>query len=192
MMQLKANRPLFALLLAISFLFSACGGSETTETVEETTASVAEVAALLAPTEEGIPYPIYESFAEMEDLLQQTDDRTYVINFWATWCGPCVAEMSYFEKLGEEADESVQIVMVSLDFKKDIRTKLLKFVEDRALDLPVVALADGDYNAWIDLVDPEWEGAIPYTLVYRGDKRVHHKVKFNSYEELQDFVAEVE
>ncbi len=172
-------------------LFTACGNSPAA-TQPAAGAEGEELARLLAPNEADIPYPIYDSFAEMAGLLKQTDDRTYVINFWATWCGPCVEEMAYFEKLGSEADEEdLQIVMVSLDFQKDVRTKLRRFVEDRKLKLPVVALADGDYNAWIDQVDPDWEGAIPYTLVYRGDERRQHSVKFNSYEELQNFVAEV-
>ncbi|MTB52819.1 TlpA disulfide reductase family protein [Lewinella sp. W8] len=149
----------------------------------------ATVEALLTPNEDGLTYPVYETYDEIDALLRQEDGRTYVINFWATWCAPCVAEMPYFEQLADETD--TEVIMVSLDFRRDIRTKLKTFVEKRELDLPVVALADSDYNSFIDRVSPEWSGAIPATVIYRNADRKFHGEKFASYEELRDAVAEL-
>jgi hypothetical protein len=74
--------------------------------------------------------------------------------------------------------------MVSLDFRRDVRTKLLKFIKERPFDLPVIALTDTKTNVWIDQVDPEWGGAIPITIVYRQDKRLFFADQFANYEEL--------
>lgn len=154
-------------------------------------AETAPLAELLSPNVDTLPYPVYENFDAIAPLFEQQDDRTYVINFWATWCQPCVEEMPYFEQLAREMDDEIQLVMVSLDFQRDISTKLKRFVEERQLDLPVVALADADYDSWIDRVNPEWGGAIPVTVIYRGDERYFHTEKFVDYAELVEAVAEV-
>jgi thiol-disulfide isomerase/thioredoxin len=148
------------------------------------------IAALLVPNQDDLSYPVYTSFDEVTALFDHAKaDETLVINFWATWCQPCVEELPYFEQLARETE--VRVVMVSLDFKKDVATKLKKFVEQRNLKLPIVALADGDYNSWIDRVDPSWGGAIPVTLIYRGDERRFHDTKFENYDELRTAVAAV-
>ena len=82
------------------------------------------------------------------------------------------------------AEKPVRIIMVSLDFRKDIPTKLLSFVRERPFTLPLIALADGRYAEWIDKVDPEWEGAIPFTIVYKGDRRRSEMGKLADYEAL--------
>jgi thiol-disulfide isomerase/thioredoxin len=136
-----------------------------------------------------LPYPIVADFDDLAPIFSRTDDKIYVINFWATWCGPCVEELPYFEKLAEETNsEEVEIVMVSLDFRRDVRTKLLKFVKERPFNLPVIALTDTKTNLWIDKVDPEWGGAIPITIVYRQDKRLFFPDQFANYEELLNAV----
>ncbi|SER00432.1 TlpA disulfide reductase family protein [Neolewinella agarilytica] len=143
---------------------------------------------LLQPNKEELSYPVYESFDDIAPLFTQDDDKTYVINFWATWCKPCVEEMPYFEQLAKEAGPDTEVIAVSLDFKKDIETKLKKFVDGHPDLPPVIALADSKYNDWIDRVDPDWGGAIPVTVIYRGDKRVFHSEKYNSYAELKSSV----
>ena len=46
-------------------------------------------------------FPVY-NFSELEPLLNKVDNKTYVVNFWATWCAPCVKELPYFEQLNAE------------------------------------------------------------------------------------------
>lgn len=140
----------------------------------------------------GLPYPVVETFAELEPIFHRQSDTTYVINFWATWCKPCVEELPYFEQLHKEmAGQKVKIILVSLDFKKDIPTKLLKFVQDRKLEPEVIALADGRYNDWIEKVDPQWGGAIPITVVYSPKGRRFQPEQFANYGELKRMVLEV-
>jgi thiol-disulfide isomerase/thioredoxin len=133
-----------------------------------------------------LPYPVVENFADLAPLFSQQTDTTYVINFWATWCAPCVAELPYFEQLAAEyEDEAVRFVMVSLDFKREVDRKLLRFVQDRPFSLPTVALIDPASNVWIDQVEPTWTGAIPVTIIYRKDKRLFHDSSFADYAELK-------
>jgi len=165
-------------LVILCGLLTACGGN-----AAEESAMVAPLAEILTPNEADLPYPIYASYDSIAPLLEASDDdQTYVINFWATWCQPCVEELPYFERLAAETD--AQVIMVSLDFKRDVRTKLKAFVENRPLNLPVVALTDAKYDRWIDRVNPDWGGAIPVTIIHQGTHRAFHDGKFASYEEL--------
>ena len=133
---------------------------------------------------------IYKTFDEFEPVLHQKNDTTYIINFWATWCGPCVKELPYFEELqAQYADEKVKVVLVSLDFKKKLQSKLVPFLNDRKIASEVIVLLDGKASKWIDRVDPSWSGAIPVTLVRKGEKMVFHETVFHSTAELQEIVT---
>ena len=144
-------------------------------------------------TTDSLPYPIVDNFDDLAPIFSREDGKTYVINFWATWCGPCVEELPYFERLAEEtAGQDVEIILVSLDFKRDVRTKLLKFIQERPLELPVIALTDSKTNVWIDKVDPEWGGAIPITIVYKNDERRFFAEQFSNYEELAEAVQSIQ
>ncbi len=126
------------------------------------------------------------SFEEFEPYLHKSNDTTYVINFWATWCKPCVEELPYFEELHRAyQNQPVRVVLVSLDFKHQIETKLLPFLEKHNVESEVVVLYAPNANAWIDKVDSRWSGAIPATVVYRNDDQLFHGEKFNSYRDLE-------
>jgi thiol-disulfide isomerase/thioredoxin len=111
-------------------------------------------------------------FKQLESYLHMDNDTTYVINFWATWCAPCVKEMPYFEDLNNDmADRPVRVYLVSLDFPQHYESSLLPFVEKRKIKSRVLYLDDGKANQWIPKIDSEWTGAIPATLIYRGTDR---------------------
>jgi thiol-disulfide isomerase/thioredoxin len=137
----------------------------------------------------GQQIPVFQNFEEVESLFHREDDATYVINFWATWCKPCVEEMPYFERLHDAfPDEKLKVVLVSLDFEQQLESKLIPFLEKNKLRSDVLVLLDGNFNRWIDKVSEEWSGAIPVTLVYNAKGRSVHNNQFASYEELEDMV----
>jgi thiol-disulfide isomerase/thioredoxin len=181
-------------LLILGLLLAAFAGGcqgQVTNPEQQRTADDAPSVPRLNNTDT-LPYPVIAQFDDLAHLFSSQSDTVYVINFWATWCAPCVAELPYFEKLADETTgQPVQLVMVSLDFQRDIRTKLYRFVKDRPLHLPVVVLADDRYHEWIDRVDPEWTGAIPITLIYKGAERRFFGTAFASYEELESAVREL-
>lgn len=136
--------------------------------------------------------PVYTSFDAFEHWLHLDNDTTYVINFWATWCKPCVEELPYFEQLHEQfKDQKVKVVLVSLDFKRDIERKLLPFIATKQLKSAVVVLADSRYNDWIEKVSTQWDGAIPVTLMYKGGKREFKAEEFANYKELKTMMEQV-
>ena len=120
--------------------------------------------------------------------LNRNSDTLYVINFWATWCKPCVKELPNYELLNENyKGQKVKVILVSLDFAKDYENILLPFLKKKAIKSEVVLLNDPNGNEWIDKVNTNWSGAIPATLVYSGNSRDFYEQSFN-YEQLDSIV----
>lgn len=133
--------------------------------------------------------PVFEKYDALEPVLNVDNDTAYIINFWATWCAPCIKEMPYFEQLHRAYQgQKVKVILVSLDFSRQLESKLLPFVTGRNLEPEVIALIDHDYNSWIDRVSPEWSGALPVTLIRKGAQRQIVLEEFSSYEELESIV----
>lgn len=125
-------------------------------------------------------------------LSTLSNDSTYVLNFWATWCSPCVKEIDYFEKFHRDrVDSKLKVILISLDFVKQLDSRVLPFLEDKGISAEVRIMTDTDYNAWIDRVDPSWTGAIPATLIYNKDHRVFLEKEL-SYNELVKHVQQIE
>ena len=113
------------------------------------------------------------------DKLMQKDDGIYVINFWASWCGPCVVEMPYFETLANDFRiNNVKVVFISLDFKRDLEI-VKRFVENKKINSPVYILDEPDYDSWIDKVSIKWSGSIPATLISQGNKKEFYEQSFD-------------
>jgi thiol-disulfide isomerase/thioredoxin len=131
---------------------------------------------------------VYETFNAFEkDFLQpKNNDTTYIVNFWATWCVPCVKELPYFEELNTKyKNKKVKIGLVSLDFPENIESRLLPFIAKKNLQNKVVLLADGKTNSWIDKVDPNWSGAIPITLFLKGKHKNFYEKDYHNTSELE-------
>jgi thiol-disulfide isomerase/thioredoxin len=99
-------------------------------------------------------------------LVEEKSDRIQVINFWATWCAPCVKELPFFEKLNAERKEAVSVTLVSMDLELDPNPeKVYKFITQKNIRSNVLLLDETNPNEWIDKISSEWSGALPATLV---------------------------
>jgi thiol-disulfide isomerase/thioredoxin len=102
--------------------------------------------------------------AELQKLIHQPGP-VKVINFWATWCAPCVKEMPLFEKLNRN-DKNSKVILVSMDYDLDPDpAKVKRFIERKKILSEVVILAEENPNDWIEKIDKNWSGALPSTLV---------------------------
>ncbi|MBS1623450.1 MAG: TlpA family protein disulfide reductase [Bacteroidetes bacterium] len=112
-------------------------------------------------------------FGELQRVMTAKNDTTYVINFWATWCVPCVKEFPAFQALAaKHKNEKVRVVMVSLDFASERDKTLAPFLSKHPIDGKVMLLDEPDYNSWIDRVEKSWGGEIPVTLIVNGAKGI--------------------
>jgi thiol-disulfide isomerase/thioredoxin len=109
---------------------------------------------------------------ELEKILNNPEDKLFVVNFWATWCAPCVKELPHFETVSKDYNsKNIRFLLVSLDFPSQIDKQLIPFLKKNSITLSVSVMMESDYNSWIDKVDPAWQGDIPATLIFNNFKK---------------------
>jgi thiol-disulfide isomerase/thioredoxin len=115
--------------------------------------------------------------------LHKQNDTVYLINFWATWCGPCRKEMPAIEAIGEKyKSNKFKILLVSLDFRDQLDISLLPYLKANAIKSEVVLLDDPRQDHWIDNINHEWEGDLPYTIIYGPNFRDFYTQAFTFHE----------
>jgi len=177
---------LFAVLLLIS-----CKNEQKQSNIEQKQSNIPISRPIKIYSNNDVSVNAYD-YNSLEPFLKQKNDTTYVINFWATWCEPCVAELPFFEKINAKYKNSkVKVILVSLDMKKQVESRLLPFIVDNKLKSEVVLLSDPDSNTWIPKIDSSWSGAIPATIIYNSTKRNFYEQSFTFDEldkEVQSFI----
>lgn len=128
------------------------------------------------------------NYAQLENEFKVRSDTLKAINFWATWCKPCLEEMPYFVKAQEEyKNQKVNFIYVSLDFSKE-KNKVEQVANRIGLKGKIFLLKDNP-NVYINKIDPAWEGQIPISLIVQPDgSYVTHKAQFDNFEELNNFI----
>lgn len=130
-------------------------------------------------------------FDNLKPYFSKHNDTLYVVNFWATWCGPCVKELPYFEKLNQEfAERPVAVLLVSLDFSRNLNSKVIPFVRRRDLQSQVLFLHQPRGHEWMNHISRDWSGAIPATYIIRNDRKKasFYEQTFDDYSSLLDAV----
>ena len=122
------------------------------------------------------------NFEELSLFLEQEKDQMYVINFWATWCKPCIQELPYFEAAQKKYSGDIKVILVSLDFTDKLESQLIPFVSEKSIQSQVILLDDPHENEWIPKVDSTWSGAIPATLMIKGSKKKFFEKSFTEEE----------
>jgi thiol-disulfide isomerase/thioredoxin len=197
-MQMTINKMPAVLAFSIFALVASCK-KEVSDPLNKVTDSPLEKADdTIAVTHYPKPLKVYSNdtvsvrsydYAGLEHYLTQKNDTTYVVNFWATWCVPCVEELPNFEKINSNYRKNkVKVVLVSLDMAKMIETKLLPFIKQQQLKSEVVVLRDPDADSWIPKVDSTWSGAIPATVIYNSETRKFYERSF-TYDELEKEIS---
>lgn len=139
---------------------------------------------------EMVKYNNFETFEK--EVLNVAKKQPTLINFWATWCVPCMEEMPIFlEMYRSEKYANLNFVFVNMDFEKDIETKVKTYVSEEKILSNTVVLTAPKPNQWIDKVSEKWSGALPFTLITNKSKRATHNGKFHSVNEVEELLKQV-
>lgn len=132
--------------------------------------------------------------ADLEALMNDDSQKIQVINFWATWCGPCIKELPFFEKITEEGHPGVKVTLVSLDLELDPNPeKVYKFIAKKNIRSQVLLLDEPDPNAWINRIEPQWSGALPATVIINHETGKRKFIGRALHEgELKQFLDEIQ
>ncbi len=131
--------------------------------------------------------------SQLQEMMAKQSDHIKVINFWATWCAPCVKEIPLFEKLNRERTD-VKVTLVSLDLDLDPNPeKVYRFISRKNLQSEVVLLDEKDPNSYIDRIDKNWSGALPATLIINGRTGKRKFVEKELHDgDLEKLIAEIQ
>jgi len=116
------------------------------------------------------------------DLLKRIDrnnDTVYVLNFWATWCVPCVKELPAVDSFATaHKNEKVKVLLVSLDFKDELNAKVIPFLQKNHYATECVLLDEVNGNDFINKIDKRWTGSIPATFfTFHNRRKIAFKKK---------------
>ncbi len=103
---------------------------------------------------------------DVVNYYSQKTDSVYVINFWATWCRPCVEELPYIQSITKKyADKKVKLLLVSLDLASFFPTKIQSFAKKQNINADIVWLNETDADYFCNVIDKKWSGSIPATVI---------------------------
>ncbi|WP_420461175.1 TlpA family protein disulfide reductase [Neolewinella sp.] len=148
------------------------------------TPPAAPISTLIAPA---APPRVYTEYDELADLFHQRNDTTYLINFWATWCKPCLEELPLLQELAAEKDRPLEIVLVSLDTQPEAIARIPDYLAGRGVLLPNVVLTD-ERQEWKTALDEHWDGTLPTTFIYRNELRYVYRRNFRTLPDVREAV----
>lgn len=130
--------------------------------------------------------------ADLQKVMSEPGTQVKVINFWATWCAPCVKELPLFERINQQRKD-VAVTLVSMDMDLDPNPeKVHKFVARKKISSSVLILDENNPNSYIDKIEKDWSGALPATIVINPTTGKRVFVERELHEgELEKLIEEV-
>jgi thiol-disulfide isomerase/thioredoxin len=128
--------------------------------------------------------------ARLKQLVGEFEGKVVVLNFWATWCTPCMKEFPDLLRLRKTyRDRGLRLIFVSADDPKKPLTQVSAFLRRMKVDFPTYIKKTTDDEVFINSVFGGWSGAIPATFIYnRQGKLVHNRIDTQSFEQLVELV----
>ncbi|MFT4093674.1 MAG: TlpA disulfide reductase family protein [Niabella sp.] len=109
----------------------------------------------------------------LENRIANGKDTFYIINYWATWCAPCIKEIPYFNKFQKAyLNKPVKVLLISLDFLSQYQKAVVPFVRKQKLETEVFLLNEKDQQQYIDRISTDWSGALPATAFICQHKNI--------------------
>lgn len=127
--------------------------------------------------------------SDLEEYIAKSDTPV-IVNFWATYCVPCIKEIPYFQEVVRQYEEKgVKLLLVSLDFRESFPDKISSFADKRKFTSPIVWLDETDADYFCPKVDSTWSGVMPATLFINNKKG--HRSFFEEEMSKEEFESEI-
>ena len=109
----------------------------------------------------------------LKDVIKP-NGKPLLINFWATWCDPCREEFPELVQIDAKYKGKIDFITISLDDIEDINTGVPQFLVNMKAEMPAYLLKTRDEGAAIAMVAPDWQGGLPFTILFDRDGKMVH------------------
>jgi thiol-disulfide isomerase/thioredoxin len=114
---------------------------------------------------------------ELKTIMDSNKGKVVIINFWATWCKPCVREFPELVKLyNAYKDKGFSLVFISADVPEEIKSKVVPFLNTQGVDFVTYYNGFDKPEDLINYIDKDWQGAIPSTYIYDKDGNIKSSI----------------
>ncbi len=171
----EVHLPFFFLVISISLVFLFACQTQTKKVTENAPAAQKETVSNWPPKVTQIDEQ------GLKELLKPAG-KPRLVNFWATWCGPCREEFPDLVKIGADHKDEIDLITVTLDEPSEINGAVPEFLTQMRSDSPAYLLKTPDMDAAINVVSKAWQGALPFTILFnaQGEPVYAKQGKFNT------------
>jgi len=111
--------------------------------------------------------------AEDVRAIIDTTPGPIIVNFWATWCGPCIREIPWFDSIIFKKNLNVKLLLVSVDFPTQFPDELIAFVKKQGYKDEVVFLDETNTHHFTPIINKNWKGEIPASIFVNNLKKYY-------------------
>ena len=127
---------------------------------------------------------------ELKGIMDANKGKVVLLNFWATWCKPCVKEFPELVKLyNDYKDKGFTLVFISADVPEEVKSKVVPFLNTQGVDFTTYNIGFDKPEDLINYIDKDWQGAIPSTYIY--DKNGNMKTSILGTKTYAQFESEI-
>jgi thiol-disulfide isomerase/thioredoxin len=120
-----------------------------------------------------IAEPVLEKLNNDQIRKLSSEQNILVMNFWATWCEPCVEEIPIFTKL-QKSRKDITVIVISMD-EPEKQELVLRFIQQHKMNYRVAIWTGDNFENMVNSIDPKWNGPIPATFIFQKGKLVYSK-----------------
>ena len=140
------------------------------------------------------PDTIHPATAEQfRTVLEHHRGKVVIVNYWATWCIPCLQELPELDLLQERyGDRGLKVIAISMDDPDKLEDRVRPFFAKRAPGLVSYVAAGDDSVDFVTSFDPDWPGALPTTMFFdRSGELTNIHLGRMLYAEFEEAVLEL-
>jgi thiol-disulfide isomerase/thioredoxin len=127
---------------------------------------------------------------DLEALRESNKGKVVLVNFWATWCVPCVKEFPEIVQLYKDyKKKDFKVIFISVDSPEEIDNKVKPFLNKKNVDFVTYYSNFDDVGDLINSFDKKWGGDIPATYIFNKSGKITSTLQGKkSYDEFEDAI----